>query len=136
MNFRLLSDTPIAPAGRRLSGADIFAPPAEVCGTDFPLLPSLLGVAPGCACVVTAFLNCFLPIFLLLYLSFLAPCFSTSTEFLQVTKPKTRHREPLPDCIGAGGLSLSKFLSNPIINWNARNLLSKQSYKKTPVGKK
>ena len=59
MNFRLLSDTPIAPAGRRLSGADIFAPPAEVCGTDFPLLPSLLGVAPGCACVVTAFLNCF-----------------------------------------------------------------------------
>lgn len=42
MNFRLLSDTPIAPAGRRLSGADIFAPPAEVCGTNFPLPLSYL----------------------------------------------------------------------------------------------
>lgn len=45
MNFRLLSNTLIAPAGRRLSGADIFAPPAEVCGTNFPLpLPLPLGV--------------------------------------------------------------------------------------------
>lgn len=45
MNFRLLSDTPIAPAGRRLSGADIFAPPAEVCGTNFPLPLLPLGVS-------------------------------------------------------------------------------------------
>lgn len=45
MNFRLLSDTPIAPAGRRLSGADIFAPPAEVCGTNFPLPPPTSGVS-------------------------------------------------------------------------------------------
>ena len=49
MNFRLLSDTPIAPAGRRLSGADIFAPPAEVCGTNFPLsLPYFVGQLFGC----------------------------------------------------------------------------------------
>lgn len=45
VNFRLLSDTPIAPAGRRLSGADIFAPPAEVCGTNFPLPLLPLGVS-------------------------------------------------------------------------------------------
>lgn len=50
MNFRLLSNTLIAPAGRRLSGADIFAPPAEVCGTNFPLpLPCLWGsVSQAC----------------------------------------------------------------------------------------
>lgn len=58
MNFRLLSDTPIAPAGRRLSGADIFAPPAEVCGTDFPLpLPYLWGSAVRVLLIGLSFIN-------------------------------------------------------------------------------
>lgn len=57
MNFRLLSDTPIAPAGRRLSGADIFAPPAEVCGTDFPLAPLLRGSAVRVLLIGLSFIN-------------------------------------------------------------------------------
>lgn len=58
MNFRLLSDTPIAPAGRRLSGADIFAPPAEVCGTNFPLpLPLPLGVGTRAVLFGLSFIN-------------------------------------------------------------------------------
>lgn len=135
MNFRLLSDTPIAPAGRRPSGADIFAPPAEVCGTNFPLLlpylwGSVLGRCFGRYCYCSSKL--FLPIFILIF----APCFSTSAEFLQVAMPKVCTREPLPDCIGAGGLSLLKFPSNPIIKRNARICCIFQSYKKTPGGKK
>lgn len=58
MNFRLLSDTPIAPAGRRLSGADIFAPPAEVCGTNFLLpLPYLWGSAVRVLLIGLSFIN-------------------------------------------------------------------------------
>lgn len=76
MNFRLLSDTPIAPAGRRQSGADIFAPPGEVCGTNFPLpLSHLWGSVSGGALgvAVIAFLNCFR--------SFFYHCFFCSVLF-------------------------------------------------------
>lgn len=57
MNFRLLSDTPIAPAGRRLSGADIFAPPAEVCGTNFPFAPLFSGSAVRVLLIGLSFIN-------------------------------------------------------------------------------
>lgn len=127
MNFRLLSNTLIAPAGRRLSGADIFAPPAEVCGTNFPLpLPCLWGSVSRA--VLWAFLfsslnkqfsiSCKMPVFFIHSHTVLM----TSTVLSCVQKSKVCTREPLPDCIGAGGLSLSKFPSNPIIKRNAHPL--------------
>lgn len=79
------------------------------------------------------FSELFLPIFFTI--AFFAPYFLTSAEFLQVAKPKVNSREPLPDCIGAGGLSLLLFPPNPIIKRNARICCIFQSYKKTPVGK-
>lgn len=119
MNFRLLSDTPIAPAGRRLSGADIFAPPAEVCGTNFPLpLPCLWGSVSRACFWAFPFsslnkhfsISCKMPIF---SSSIRTPCLWLPRCFLVCKSSSTRWRTVPPIVSGAEGVKFIKVSVEP-----------------------